>query len=79
MVADGQLAIVGTANMDHRSFELNFEVISMIYDTDLAQQLKKAFLKDIRDAARIDPKAWSRRSLFKQLPEKLCRLFSPLL
>ena len=79
MVADGQLAIVGTANMDHRSFELNFEVISMIYDTDLAQQLKKAFLKDIRDAARIDPKAWSRRTLFKQLPEKLCRLFSPLL
>ena len=36
MVADGQLAIVGTANMDHRSFELNFEVNAMIYDNEIA-------------------------------------------
>jgi len=79
VVADSQLAIIGTANMDHRSFELNFEVNSMIYDDAIAQQLKQAFMEDLKDAEQINPKTWAKRSLFKQLPEKLCRLFSPLL
>lgn len=79
IVADGKLAIVGTANMDHRSFELNFEVNSMIYDKEVAGQLKQAFLDDIKDADLIIPERWKKRTLFKQLPEKLCRLFSPLL
>jgi len=79
VVSDGQLAIIGTANMDHRSFELNFEVNSMIYDSNIAQQLKKAFLNDLKDSVQINPKTWDKRTLFKQLPEKLCRLFSPLL
>lgn len=79
MVADGQLAIVGTANMDHRSFELNFEVNSMIYDKAIALELKDAFLNDIKDAKKLDAQKWENRSWLKQLPEKLCRLLSPLL
>ena len=79
VVADGQLAIIGTANMDHRSFELNFEVNSMIYDKHLAKQLRDAFYDDIKSAVKINPKTWAKRSLFKQLPEKICRLLGPLL
>ncbi len=79
VVADGQMAIIGTANMDHRSFELNFEVNAMVYDSALAQRLKKAFEDDLEHAVKINPHDWSRRTLFRQLPEKLCRLFSPLL
>jgi len=79
MVVDGELAVIGTANMDHRSFELNFEVNSIIYDEKLALELKDAFLNDLKDAEMIDPAKWKKRTLFKQLPEKLCRLFSPLL
>ena len=79
MVCDGQLAVIGTANMDHRSFELNFEVNSMIYDHKIAKQLQDAFYNDMKDAVKINPKTWAKRTLFKQLPEKLCRLLSPLL
>jgi cardiolipin synthase len=79
LVCDGQLAIVGTANMDHRSFELNFEVNCMIYDDKIAAQLRRAFADDIKDAKQINAKTWAKRTLFKQLPEKLCRLLSPLL
>lgn len=79
MVSDGQLAIIGTANMDHRSFELNFEVNSMIYDVAVAKQLRNAFYNDLKDAVKINPKTWKKRSLFKQLPEKIVRLLSPLL
>jgi cardiolipin synthase A/B len=79
IVADGQLAIIGTANMDHRSFELNFEVNSMIYDNKIAGQLRDAFYNDIKDAVMINPETWKKRTLFKQLPEKIARLLSPLL
>jgi cardiolipin synthase len=79
LVADGQLAIVGTANMDQRSFELNFEVNSIIYDDKVAGQLRDVFYADIKDAFKINPKTWAKRTLFKQLPEKLIRLLSPLL
>ncbi|WP_295791310.1 cardiolipin synthase [Mucilaginibacter sp.] len=79
IVSDSKLAIVGSANMDHRSFELNFEVNSMIYDDKVALQLRDAFYNDIKDAVKINPKTWAKRTLFKQLPEKLIRLLSPLL
>jgi cardiolipin synthase len=79
IVSDDQLSIIGTANMDHRSFELNFEVNSMIYDTSTAKQLREAFYNDIKDAHKINPKTWKRRPLYKQLPEKLTRLLSSLL
>jgi hypothetical protein len=79
IVADGQLAIVGSANMDHRSFELNFEVNSVIYDHEIAQQLRIAFFEHLKEADKIDPGIWAKRSRFSQLPEKLARLLSPLL
>ena len=65
--------------MDHRSFELNFEVNAMVYDTALAKELKKAFEADLKHSVKINAKDWAKRTLFRQLPEKICRLFSPLL
>lgn len=79
IVSDGQLSIIGTANMDQRSFELNFEVNSMIYDTPTARQLRDAFYDDIKNARQINPKTWKKRPLYKQLPERLIRLMSSLL
>jgi cardiolipin synthase len=78
MVSDGQLCIIGTANMDHRSFELNFEVSSMIYDLATATELRKVFYEDIKNAKKVNPKTWERRPFFKQLPEKVARLLSSL-
>jgi len=78
MVSDGQLCIIGTANMDHRSFELNFEVNSMIYDTSTAKELRDIFYQDIKDAKKINPKTWKRRPFMRQFPEKVARLLSPL-
>ncbi|HTI57523.1 cardiolipin synthase [Mucilaginibacter sp.] len=78
MVSDGQLCIVGTANMDHRSFELNFEVNSMIYDTATAEELRNVFYDDIKDAKKINPATWKRRPFMRQFPEKVARLLSPL-
>ena len=79
MITDSKLSMVGTANMDHRSFELNFEVNAIIYDEPFAGKLRKAFAEDIKHAKKLDAKRWYKRSLLMQFPEKVARLLSPSL
>ena len=79
MVADRKLAIVGTANMDSRSFELNFEVNAIVYDEETAAQLADVFEADLRDSEMIDAVGWHDRPVYKVLVEKVARLVSPLL
>ncbi|KAA3440891.1 cardiolipin synthase [Rufibacter hautae] len=79
MVIDEAVSMVGTANMDNRSFELNFEVNAVVYDTHLSQQLRDIFYQDLQHASKIDLEAWRQRPRLKQFFEKLARLLSPLL
>jgi len=79
LVADGILSIIGTANMDHRSFELNFEVNVLLYDRKFSEQLRGVFFKDLEEAEKIDREAWCQRPAYKQLPERIARLFSHVL
>ena len=79
LVADGKLSIIGTANTDFRSFELNFEVNVIIYDDKISNLLRNVFFEDLKDATKINAKEWCNRSFVTQLPEKMARLFSPVL
>lgn len=79
LVSDNKLAIVGTANMDFRSFDLNFEVNAIVYDSQIATELGKVFYQDLKDAEKIDAVRWIARPWYKQLVEKAARLLSPLL
>jgi cardiolipin synthase len=79
MVSDQQLSVIGTANMDNRSFELNFEVNAVIYDNATAEEMTRIFYQDLKVSRKIDVAEWEKRPLYKQLPEKISRLFSPLL
>ena len=79
LVTDSKLSIVGTANMDIRSFELNFEVNAIVYDKPFAEQMRKVFLDDLKNAEKIDPEQWYKRPAYEQFPEKIARLFSPVL
>ncbi len=79
LVTDGKLSMVGTANMDHRSFELNFEVNAIIYDESFAKKLRRLFMDDLKHAKKLNAKQWYKRSLLTQLPEKVARLLSPSL
>ena len=79
MVVDRQMAIVGSANMDYRSFELNFEVNAIVYDTSIAQELADIFADDLRDANKIDLAAWNDRPWYRFMLEKTAKLMSPFL
>ena len=79
LVTDGKLSIVGTANMDHRSFELNFEVNVIVYDQQFAEEMRQVFFDDLKYTEKIDPEHWYKRPAYKQFPEKIARLFSPIM
>lgn len=79
MVADRTVAMVGTANLDYRSFELNFEVNAIIYDKKTAEQLTSNFEKDITGAHQIEIDNWINRPKYIQFIEKIVRLMSPML
>lgn len=79
MVVDQQLAMVGTANMDIRSFDLNFEINAIVYDEEIAKELSEAFYNDLKFASKIDGEKWKTRPTRIQLLEKIAGLFSPLM
>jgi cardiolipin synthase len=79
MVTDNKIAMVGTANMDSRSFDLNFEVNAIVYDQEIAEELSNIFYEDLKNAEKIDLSVWRRRPVYKQFFEKTARLVSPLL
>jgi len=79
VVVDGRIATIGTANMDDRSFDLNFEVNAIIFDTEVANELRNVYFNDVRNAVKVDPKRWEDRSKIRKFVEKTVRLLSPLL
>ncbi len=79
IVSDDIVSSVGSANMDFRSFEQNFEVTSFIYDEEFAKQLKDAFINDFADSNRVILTEWIKRPLKQKTKESLARLLSPLL
>lgn len=78
-VCDRSLGIVGTANMDIRSFDFNFEINAQIYNREIAEKLADDFFNDIKNAQKIDPEEWGRRSVLRKMLEKIFRLASSLM
>lgn len=79
IMIDSHFASVGTANMDIRSFEDNFEVTAMIYDHEITQQLEEYFMEDLYQSREVTREYWESRPLLHNIYENFSRLFSPLL
>ena len=79
MVVDDDLAIVATANLDNRSFRLNFELAALVYGGDLTRRLAEAFIDDLRSARPITAADLERQPFRRRLGQASARLLSPLL
>lgn len=79
IVVDGKIASVGTANIDVRSFQLNFEVNAFIYDQEISRQLVDAFNQDIKLSTQMTEKLYSKRTIGIRFKESISRLISPVL
>ena len=79
IVADGEVSTIGTANMDIRSFKLNFEVNAFIYDEKSAKSMEKQFFDDILNSSEVTIEIHNNRSRRMRMKESLIRLLSPIL
>lgn len=79
IVADGSVASIGTANLDIRSFRLNFEVNAILYDHNFAKEQEKIFLKDQEDCKLVIKEDYENRSRALKIKEAMIRLVAPIL
>ena len=79
IIVDGIVASVGTANMDLRSFEQNFEVSLIIYDREVVKELATDFINDLKVSTEGAIQRWKFRTKREKVCESVARLFAPVL
>ena len=79
LTIDGDWTIVGSANMDTRSFRLNFELNLLIYGKTVASQAKGLLERDLQHCKRVNLEQFQNRPVIHRMVENACRLLSPLL
>jgi cardiolipin synthase len=79
VIIDGEFSSVGSANMDTRSFEDNFELSALIYDRAVAARLEAGYEADLRSSRPVTLEEWEARSDWNGALESLARLLSPVL
>lgn len=79
MIVDDKVLCYGTANMDIRSFALNFEVNAVIYNERMARKMREIFEEDLKVSKQVTKNVYMSRSLLIRFKEQVCRPLSPLL
>jgi cardiolipin synthase len=78
MLIDDQVATVGTANFDNRSFRLNFEITGVVADAAFAAQVERMLTEDFAHAREMTEADVSKRSFWFKLGTRIARLTSPV-
>ena len=79
VICDDAIASIGTANIDIRSFEQNYEVNAIVYDPNFTEELKHEFLRDSRTSHQLSYAVHQNRPWFDRLKEGVAKIFSPIL
>ncbi|ADH99475.1 cardiolipin synthase [Salisediminibacterium selenitireducens] len=79
VVIDGKICSVGTANIDMRSFKLNFEINAFIYDIETSGRVVSDFMEDMNHSVELTLAMYKRRSKYIRFKESISRLLSPVL
>jgi cardiolipin synthase A/B len=79
LLVDGILCSIGTANLDIRSFDQNFEISALIYDEKITRELQSNYLLDLQNSTQVKMEEWEKRPRWDEIRESVARIFSPLL
>ncbi|MGL4911289.1 MAG: cardiolipin synthase [Romboutsia sp.] len=79
VVMDDAICSIGTANMDIRSFELNFEVNAFMYSSEVAKKQRLIFENDMLNSKEVTLDLYNSRSTSVKIKESISRLLSPIL
>ena len=78
LLVDDDIAAIGTANFDNRSFRLNFEIMAVVADTAFASEVEQMFLDDFEKSKLMHPGDYENRSFWFKLAVRLARLTAPI-
>ena len=78
-VCDDYLSSIGSANIDSRSFDINYEINTYIYDEKTARKCKAIYEADLEKSRELTLDEWSKRPWHNRLAESIIQLLSPLL
>jgi len=73
------VGVVGTANLDNRSFRLNFEISVVVADAQFAGEVAAMLARDFEASEEVDEAALARISLSVRVASRAARLFAPVL
>ena len=76
---DSQVCSIGSANIDIRSFSINYEINAVLYSAQLAGELEDAFDRDLAYCTEFDPAAYRERGAVTRFRDWVARVLSPLL
>jgi cardiolipin synthase len=76
---DSDICSIGSANVDIRSFSINYELNAVFYSPHIAQQLEADFERDLAYCTEFDPEAYKKRGTVVRFRDSVARLLSPLL
>lgn len=79
VLMDDLISSIGTANLDIRSFKLNFEVNAFIYDEKINKEVEQKFIEDLKYCKEITIQEYENRSWWVKFKESISRLLSPIL
>lgn len=79
LIVDDIISSVGTANMDLRSFDQNFEVNALIYDKETTLKLKETYLEDLKHCNKVILEEYYNKPFIHHFAQGIARIFSPLL
>lgn len=79
ITVDRDFALVSTANLDRRSFEINFEISTLVYDSDFASELRLLQMRYLEDCVPVNAPRWAARPWPRRLAENVAGLVSALL
>ena len=78
-VSDSLISTVGTANINNRSYLLDFEINAFIYDVDFASRCEEIFLNDQENCVELTPRWFAEKSRLTRAVYNFCRIFAPLM
>jgi len=79
VLIDNVAAAVGSANLDNRSFRLNFEIMVLTVDRGFAAEVEAMLLRDFAEAYEIDRSEYRQAPALRRVTMHVARLFSPIL
>jgi cardiolipin synthase len=79
ILVDDNVAAVGTANFDNRSFRLNFEITTVVIDPDFAADVERMFENDFENSRIMLPDEYDNKSYWFKLKVRTARLAAPVL